>query len=51
VWIKNTLQLEHLYVSEPYLEYVRGRDDMELLDDVKEIRFDAEGNLTTQFQF
>ncbi|HEY4388734.1 MAG TPA: lactate racemase domain-containing protein [Ktedonobacteraceae bacterium] len=51
VWIKNTLHLEHIYVSEPYLDYVRSRDDMALLEDVKEIRFDAEGNLTTQFLF
>jgi hypothetical protein len=51
VWIKNTLKLEHIYVSESYIDYVRKRDDLELTDDIREIWFDHEGNLANPFDF
>jgi hypothetical protein len=49
VWIKNTLQLEHIYVSTPYLDYVRSRSDMALEDDTREIQFDQDGNLLSPY--
>lgn len=51
VWIKNTLKLEHIYVSETYIDYVRSRDDLELTNDIREIWFDHEGNLANPFDF
>ncbi len=45
VWIKNTMELTSLMVSQACLEELRGRDDMEI--DPREIRleFDPKGNL------
>ena len=45
VYIKNTLSLEKIMVSEALLDEVRGRDDMEILEEPRELRFDETGTL------
>jgi hypothetical protein len=45
VRIKNTLELEKLYISENLLSEVEQRDDLEVIDEPVEMRFDREGNL------
>lgn len=45
VYLKNTLSLETIMVSEALLEQVRGRDDMEILERPHPLSFDSEGRL------
>ena len=45
VYIKNTLSLEKIMVSEALLDEVRGRDDMEILEEPRDLRFDETGTL------
>lgn len=45
VYLKNTLSLETIMVSEAPLEQVRGRDDMEILEQPHPLSFDSEGRL------
>lgn len=45
VRIKNTLALEELEMSEAYLGEVRGRDDLAVVGEPREIEFNADGNL------
>lgn len=45
VRIKNTLQLEKVYISEVLLKEVKGRADIEIIGSPGEMSFDAEGNL------
>ena len=45
VYIKNTLSLETIMVSEALLEQVRARDDMEIMEEPRELRFDESGAL------
>lgn len=44
MWIKNTLELEELYVSEEFAKEAAERDDLELLSEFREIEFDSDGN-------
>jgi len=43
--IRNTLQLGEVAVSEAYAEEVKKRDDLEVVEDVRPMRFDVQGNL------
>ena len=45
VWIKNTLDLEKVIVSEGYLDDLNGRDNFEKITSTREITFDSSGNL------
>lgn len=45
MWVKNTLELENVYVSEGFANEVDARDDLEFLTQFKEIEFDTSGNL------
>ena len=45
VYLKNTLSLETIMVSEALLDEVRARDDMEILEPPRELRFDETGTL------
>ena len=45
VYIKNTLSLERILVSEALLEEVRAREDLELLEGPRPLRFDSAGAL------
>ena len=45
VYLKNTLSLETILVSEAQLDEVRARDDMEILSEPRDLRFDDSGTL------
>ncbi len=45
VQIPNTLHLEHVLVSEPYLPQIRERGDLEIVEEASDMRFDGIGNL------
>ena len=45
VWIKSTLDLEKVIVSEGYLDDLNGRDNFEQISSAREISFDSSGNL------
>ena len=45
VIIKNTLELEHIYVSEGLMEEVKANPNLRILGELQEIIFDEEGNL------
>lgn len=45
VYIKNTLSLENIIVSEALAEEIRGREDMEVLEEPRLLRFDERGTL------
>jgi len=45
VWIKSTLDLEKVIVSEGYLEDLHGCDDIKLISPARKISFDSSGNL------
>lgn len=45
VYLKNTLSLETVMLSEAMLEEARARDDVEILEEPRPLRFDPEGNL------
>lgn len=45
VWIKNTLEIKKMLVSESFFEEVVQRDDLEFLGDSEEIQFDSAGFL------
>jgi len=45
LWIDNTLQLAEVECSAAYLDEARRRDDLEILTELRELPFDAEGNL------
>lgn len=51
VWIKNTLDMEFIYVSEAYADAISRREDLAITKDYQDIRFDADGNLATKFVF
>lgn len=45
VYIKNTLSLDTIMVSEALLDEVRARDDMEILEEPRPLNFDENGTL------
>ncbi len=45
VYIKNTLSLEEIMVSQALAEEIRGREDLEVLEGPRDLRFDSRGNL------
>jgi hypothetical protein len=45
LWIADTLDLAEVECSAAYLEAARGRSDLEILTEPREMTFDAEGNL------
>lgn len=46
LWIRNTSALAEVECSAAYLEEARGRDDLEILTDLRPLPFDANGNLS-----
>ena len=44
-WIKSTLDLEKIIVSEGYLDELKDRDDLEQISHARQIAFDSSGNL------
>lgn len=51
VWIKNTLEMEHIYISESYLDRISGRNDIVITGDPVPVEFDDNGNLITHLSF
>jgi hypothetical protein len=49
VWIKNTLELEHIYVSEAYRDWIKGCGDIVIKGDPVPLEFDPGGNLKSFF--
>jgi hypothetical protein len=49
LWIKNTLELEYLYASEPLLKGTRSNPRLEILSDPFEFAFDQNGNLISKW--
>jgi hypothetical protein len=45
LWIRNTLDLEELECSEAYLDETKTRRDLEILTDLRELSFEASGDL------
>lgn len=45
VWIKSTLDLEKVIVSDGYLDDLSGRNDLEQISSARKITFDSSGNL------
>lgn len=45
VYLKNTLSLETVMISEAMLEEAKAREDIEILEEPRQLRFDSEGNL------
>lgn len=48
-WIKNTLQLEHIYLSETYSEAIRDRQDIVITGQPADLTFDTDGKLHSVF--
>ena len=47
LWIADTLDLAEVECSAAYLEAARGRNDLEVIAELREMKFDATGNLGT----
>lgn len=45
IFIKNTLSLNTILVSEAFWEEAQNRDDLEILESPRELKFDTDGNL------
>lgn len=45
IYIKNTLSLDTILVSEAFWEEAQNRQDLEILEEPRELRFDENGNL------
>ncbi len=45
LWIADTMKLDKLECSEAYLDEARGRDDLQILTEPRELQFDEKGNL------
>ncbi len=46
VWIKNTLELDQFYISQALIPEISANPNVEVLTDLMELPFDAEGNLS-----
>jgi len=49
VWIKNTLELEEIYVSEAYINELSNKDNIEICGGPIEIQMDDYGNMISPF--
>jgi hypothetical protein len=45
VWIRNTLKLERIFVSEAYRKRLENRRDLKIVSGPMEMQFDADANL------
>jgi hypothetical protein len=46
VWVKNTLKLDQFIASEALLDDIRSRDNLKVLEDLGELAFTKQGNLS-----
>jgi len=49
VWIKNTLEMEYLWASEPMLKEAQANPSVEVVSGMKDIPFDKEGNMVMEW--
>lgn len=49
VWIKNTLELQHFYASQPFLKEARSNPKLEILGKPFDLPFDESGNLVSKW--
>ena len=49
VWIKNTLELQHFYASQPFLKEARSNPKLEILGKPFDLPFDENGNLISKW--
>jgi hypothetical protein len=49
VWIKNTLELQHFYASQPFLKEARSNPKLEILGKPFDLPFDENGNLVSKW--
>ncbi|MBM4330594.1 MAG: DUF2088 domain-containing protein [Deltaproteobacteria bacterium] len=49
VWIKNTLEMEHLWASEPMLNEAKAHPNLEVISGLQDIPFDAAGNMVMEW--
>jgi hypothetical protein len=49
VYVRDTLELEHVLVSEACLPLVENRDDIEIVSGPESLRFDEHGRLESPF--
>lgn len=49
VWVKNTLELEYLWASEPMLDEVKKNPSLEIISPPQEIPFDRGGNMVVEW--
>ena len=48
-WIKNTLEMEYLWASEPMLAEAKANPRVEIISELQEIPFNAQGNMMMQW--
>jgi hypothetical protein len=49
VWIKNTLEMEYLWASEPMLKEAKANPNLEVVSGLEEVPFDAAGNMVMEW--
>ena len=49
VWVKNTLELEYLWVSEPMLQEAKANSNIEVVSAPQDIPFDKNGNMIVEW--
>jgi hypothetical protein len=49
VWVKNTLELEYLWVSEPMLQEAKANPNLEVVSAPQDIPFDKNGNMVVEW--
>jgi hypothetical protein len=49
IWIKNTLELEYLWASEPMLKEAKAHPHLEVISGLQDIPFDQNGNLVMKW--
>ena len=49
VWIKNTLELEYLWASEPMLQEAKTNPNLEVISGLQDIPFDPNGNMVMEW--
>ena len=44
--IKNTLEMEYIYVSEAMIDEVKSNPNLEIISELENLEFDSDGNLS-----
>ena len=49
IWVKDTLELDYLVVSESLLDEISENSHLEIVDEFHNLNFDSNGNLKSLF--